>query len=222
MRLPFLLKLVLNKYFFQKLFAIVLLFIGIYFLESFLATFLIAFLFSYLFLDVAKSISGKMVQMSDHVTHRWFRKFLRTGSALPIVITLVYATFIIVTISLFYTLIPHLLEEGKSLIKDAPVIANQIQTNLNHLEDTLNMDLGIDRAIGNIFNPTSVESLVKGTFENIKNIGIFLIQFFIALMLSYIFLIDKGKITNYLESMKDGNFSFLYEEYSIIFGKITK
>lgn len=111
MRLPFLFKLIFNRYFFQKLFAIALLVVGIYFLESFLAIFLIAFLFSYLFLDVAKVISAKMVQLSDHMSHRIVRKFFRTSSALPVVITFVYVSFIVVVISLFYTLIPHLLEE---------------------------------------------------------------------------------------------------------------
>lgn len=111
MHIPFLFKLILNRYFFQKIFAITLLFIGIYFLESFLAIFLIAFLFSYLFLDVAKSISLKMIQLSDHMSHRLVRKFFRTGSSLPIVITVVYITFIAIVVSLFYTLIPHLLEE---------------------------------------------------------------------------------------------------------------
>lgn len=111
MRIPFLFKLILNRYFFQKLFALTLLFVGIYFLESFLAIFLIAFLFSYLFLDVAKVISLKLIQFSDHMSHRIVRKFFRTSAALPIVITLIYVTFVVVVISLFYTLIPHLLEE---------------------------------------------------------------------------------------------------------------
>lgn len=84
------------------------------------------------------------------------------------------------------------------------------------------MDLGINKALDNIFNPASVQEIVKGTFENIKNIGIFLTKFFIALILSYVFLIDRHKIADYLQSMKGGNFSFLYEEYRIIFGKITK
>lgn len=111
MRLPFLFKLILNRYFFQKLFAITFLLIGIYFLESFLAIFLIAFLFSYLFLDVAKVISRQMTQLSDHISYRFLRKLLRTGASLPMVITIVYVTFIVVIISLFYTLIPHMLEE---------------------------------------------------------------------------------------------------------------
>lgn len=84
------------------------------------------------------------------------------------------------------------------------------------------MDLGINKALDSIFNPASVQEIVKGTFENIKNIGIFLTKFFIALILSYVFLIDRGKIADYLEEIKGGNFSFLYEEYQIIFGKITK
>jgi len=222
MQRPFLFKLIFNRYFFQKLFAIALLVLAIYFLESFLAIFLIAFLFSYLFLDVAKYISFRMVQFSDHISDRWLRKFFRTGSSLPVVITLVYTAFIIVVISLFYTLIPHLLEEGKGLINDAPAIANQIQWFIAQLEKSVNMDLGINKTLDNIFNPASVQEIVKGTFENIKNIGIFLTKFVIALILSYIFLIDKGKIADYLETMKGWNFSFLYDEYSIIFGKITK
>ncbi len=64
------------------------------------------------------------------------------------------------------------------------------------------MDLGINKTLDNIFNPASVQEIVKGTFENIKNIGIFLTKFVIALILSYIFLIDKGKIADYLETMK--------------------
>lgn len=84
------------------------------------------------------------------------------------------------------------------------------------------MDLGINKALDNIFNPASIQEIMKGAFENIKNIGIFLTKFFIALILSYIFLIDRAKIGDYLETMKGGNFSFLYEEYQIIFGKITK
>ncbi|HBB27223.1 TPA: hypothetical protein DCZ36_01850 [Candidatus Gracilibacteria bacterium] len=222
MHIPFLFKLILNRYFFQKIFAITLLFIGIYFLESFLAIFLIAFLFSYLFLDVAKAISLKMIQLSDHMSHRLVRKFLRTGSSLPVVITVVYITFIAIVVSLFYTLIPHLLEEGKGLIQDAPVITNQLQGAIASLENSVNMDLGINKALSSIFNPVSVQEIVKGTFENIKNIGIFLTKFFIALILSYVFLIDRRKISDYLEAMKGGNFSFLYEEYRIIFGKITK
>lgn len=84
------------------------------------------------------------------------------------------------------------------------------------------MDLGINKALDTIFNPASVQEIIKGTFENIKNIGIFLTKFFIALILSYVFLIDRMKINKYLETMKGGNFSFLYEEYRVIFGKITK
>ena len=84
------------------------------------------------------------------------------------------------------------------------------------------MDLGINKTLNDIFNPSAVQEIVQGTLENIKNIGIFLIKFFIALILSYVFLIDRKKIGSYLETMKEGNFSFLYEEYRIIFGKITK
>ncbi|MDP2103905.1 MAG: AI-2E family transporter [Candidatus Gracilibacteria bacterium] len=222
MRLPFIFKLVFNRYFFQKLFAILLLALLIYLLESFLAIFLITFLFSYLFLDVSKTIHEKLGQLSTHLKHRFSKKFLRTFSSLPVIITIVYVSFIVIVVSLFYTLIPHLLEEGKGLIHDAPAIADQVQNAIANFEDTVNIDLGINKTLSSIFNPTSVENIVRGTFENIKNIGIFLTKFLIAMILSYVFLIDRTKITTYLESIKKGNFSFIYEEYSVIFGKIAQ
>lgn len=97
-----------------------------------------------------------------------------------------------------------------------------MQTAINNLESSVNIDLGINRAISSILNPGSVQEIVKGLFENIKNIGIFLTKFIIAMILSYVFLIDREKINSYLEDIKHGNFAFLYEEYKIIFGKVAK
>ncbi len=54
MRLPFLFKLIFNRYFFEKIVALAILAILVYALESFLLIILFAFLFAYLFLDLAK------------------------------------------------------------------------------------------------------------------------------------------------------------------------
>ena len=222
MHIPFLLKLIFNKYFFQKLSAILLLAVLVYLLESFLVIFLITFLFSFLFLDISKTIHAWLVGLIRDIDNRKVRAFLLSFFSLQMIVTIIYVTFITVVISLFYTLVPHLLEEGKGLIKDAPVITSQVQDAIKNLEKTINVDLGINKAINNILNPNSVQELVKGAFENIKNIGIFLTKFIIAMILSYVFLIDRSKISAYLEDIKQGNFAFLYEEYAIIFGKIAK
>lgn len=36
------------------------------------------------------------------------------------------------------------------------------------------------------------------------------------------FIIDRVKIAGYLETVKRGNFAFLYEEYAVILAKIGK
>lgn len=111
MRIPFLLKLIFNRYFFQKLFAIVLLAVLVYLLESFLVIFLITFLFSFLFLDFSKTIHVKLGEWARGIHNAKIREFLKRYVSLPVIITITYITFITVVVSLFYTLVPHLLEE---------------------------------------------------------------------------------------------------------------
>lgn len=111
MRIPFILKLVFNRYFFQKLFAILLLVAVLYLLESFLVIFLITFLFSFLFLDISKTIRVKLVAWFGHIRDKKTRELLTKIFSLQAIITITYLTFIVVVVSLFYTLIPHLVEE---------------------------------------------------------------------------------------------------------------
>jgi predicted PurR-regulated permease PerM len=45
-------------------------------------------------------------------------------------------------------------------------------------------------------------------------------KFFLGLILSYIFIIERKKIEVFLRRMRDGNFAFFYDEYAVIAGKI--
>ncbi len=47
-----------------------------------------------------------------------------------------------------------------------------------------------------------------------------LTKFLLALILSYIFIIERSKIGVFLEKIKDGNFSFFYDEWAIIAKKV--
>lgn len=53
MRLPFFLRLVFNRFFFQKTAALAILAVVVYALSDFLFVFLITFLFAFLFLDLS-------------------------------------------------------------------------------------------------------------------------------------------------------------------------
>lgn len=90
MRIPFLLKLIFNRYFFEKFVALTLLGILIYTVESFLFIFLVTFLFAYLFLDLAKWIELRLNQLINRMQASAFRALLIKMNRLPVVVTLVY------------------------------------------------------------------------------------------------------------------------------------
>jgi predicted PurR-regulated permease PerM len=64
-------------------------------------------------------------------------------------------------------------------------------------------------------------NLAEQTISLAKNIGVFLTKLFGALILSYIFIIDRKRITSFLAPLEKSNFAFLHREYSIIFRKIN-
>ncbi len=69
-------------------------------------------------------------------------------------------------------------------------------------------------------NQANLEAVGQTTIAYITNAGILLTKFFIALILSYIFIMERGKISVFLSQIKDGNFSFFYDEWAIIARKI--
>ena len=68
----------------------------------------------------------------------------------------------------------------------------------------------------------NIETTLMSVFQNIKNAGIFLFQILIALVLSYVYLIDRAKIGAYFNGIQEGNFAFIYDQFSNFAGKISK
>lgn len=66
----------------------------------------------------------------------------------------------------------------------------------------------------------NLESIGQKAIGYITNAGIILTKFLIALILSYLFIIDRKKIEKFLGQIKKGNFSFLYDEWSVIAQKM--
>ncbi|HRI36146.1 MAG TPA: AI-2E family transporter [bacterium] len=99
---------------------------------------------------------------------------------------------------------------------------DQIRTELVRIESYSHVDLGIREAINDFFDRENIQSFVKTGIEKLQNIGIFLVQIFIGLVLSYVFVMERTKIAEYLSSIRSSHFAFLYSEYSIIFSKIER
>lgn len=113
MRIPFIFKLIINRYFFEKIAALILLGLLLYALGSFLLIFLFTFLFAYLFLDLAKWLMVKVYQFVEQIQSERIKEALLWCNRPTIVITIIYIVFIIMITAMFYSLIPQLIEETK-------------------------------------------------------------------------------------------------------------
>lgn len=74
--------------------------------------------------------------------------------------------------------------------------------------------------VSQVLSSQNLENIGQKAFEHIKNAGIFFTKFLIALILSYIFIIDRIRVEKFLSQIRNGNFRFLYEEWSIIAKKM--
>lgn len=137
-----------------------------------------------------------------------------------IVVTILYVLFITVIVFLFINIIPQIILEVWQFIAGAPRIAGQLQNFVDWLQQRLSIDLGLDKIVGDIVNADNLELIGQTTLGYLKNTGIILTKFFIWLILSYIFVMERKPIIGFLSQIKDGNFSFFYEEYAVIARKI--
>ena len=222
MRLPFFLRLVFNKYFFQKMAAFALLGLFAYALSDFLFVFLITFLFAFLFLDLSTWVSKRIAAFAKTLRPGKFRSAVNKANRLAVIVTVIYLAFIAAVVFLFSNLVPQVLQESKGIVSEVPGIVSHVEKSISGIETAMKVDLGLKSAISSYFDKASMEKTAKDVFENVKNASAVLMKILMALILSYVFIIDRNKITGYLETVKRGNFAFLYEEYSVIFAKIGK
>ena len=140
MRLPFFLRLVFNRFFFQKMAALALLSFFVYALSDFLLIFLITFLFAFLFLDLSNWLRDKI-----HAISRTFsppvRHFIQKINKLPVVVTTVYVVFIAGVVFIFSNLVPQVLEESKGIVSEIPGIVEDVERNIAWFESSMQVDL---------------------------------------------------------------------------------
>ena len=222
MKLPFLARLVFNRYFFEKAFALATLVLLLWILQDFLFVFLVTFLFAFLFLDLAEYGKKKIIQFREIVKHDWVRMVLGWIGKEHVLISLIYTGFIVAIVVVISGFIPKIIEESKGLLKDIPNMASHVQWIIGDIQRTVPFDLGMDDIAGKLLSRGALETTVTNIIDNLRLTGIFLGKIAIGLVLSFVFLIDRHKIFKYLESVKGGNFSFLYDEYAIFFSKIGR
>lgn len=223
MKLPSIIKLVFNKFFFQKIFALILLVLIAYLLKWFVFLFLTTFLFAYLFLNFWEFLSEKInhflvAKIENKPIKTFFTHFFSTNS----IVLFLYLFFIWILVFAISDLLPKVVQELTDLPQKFPFLSNQTQVKeiLGKLEEVMNFKQNISWTLQTFLTESNYDILLK-FLGNLKTAWAFLIELLIALILSYVFIVDRKKIKLYLEEIKKWNFAFLYNEYEIYFTKIS-
>ncbi|EKD66403.1 MAG: hypothetical protein ACD_49C00044G0005 [uncultured bacterium (gcode 4)] len=220
MKIPYIIKLVFNRFFVQKIFAIWLLIFIWYYLKGFFAVFLITFLFAYLFLNLWEFLNSFLIKYIEKIHTRRVRNFLKAVFWINAIVLSLYILFIWLIIFAISDLLPKIIQELTDLPRSMPFLATQVKEVLQKLQELMSFKQNIQWTITDLLKESNYE-IIMNFLWNLKSVWLVLIEFVISLILSYVFIIDRIKIKAYLEDIKKWNFAFLYREYEIIFSKIA-
>jgi predicted PurR-regulated permease PerM len=81
-------------------------------------------------------------------------------------------------------------------------MARSAQELVSRFETSLDMRLGLDRIVVDIMNTGNIEAFGQAIISHIKNAGLILIKFFLALILSYLFILERKQITTFLKKIQ--------------------
>jgi predicted PurR-regulated permease PerM len=223
-RLETLISFIFTKKFYHKAIAYWLLILFLYLFKDFALLFFLTFIFAYLFFSWAEFLKEKIDLWLDRFCKKHKNlTFLKGVISINFVIIFEYIVFLIIFITIISSAIPKLQSELTWLSQTIPALWDQIDNIKIMLWDINKNYSEIDSTIQNAFNSESINYEVIFTiFDKLKSAWSIIFKFIFALILSFVFLLDRHKLQNYLKWIKKSNFSFLYKEYKIIFDKIIR
>ena len=221
-RLSTLISFFFTKSFYHKAAAYILLIGFLFLFKSFALIFFLTFIFGFLFYSSAKFIKEKVDWFACAKLNKIkYKTFFKKYFSLNIVIIIEYIIFLIIFIWIISNAIPKLQTELTWLSQTIPFLWEQLDNVKNILWDINNNYTEIGTTFKEAYS-SSDYNIIINVFNNIKSAGAILLQFVFALILSFVFLLDRKKLKNYLSRVKKSNFSFLHYEYKIIFDKIIR
>ncbi len=208
-----------NKKIIKKLIAYLILILVIYLLQDFLGLFLLSFIFWYLAVSLAtflKSKSDLFVWKYCNPTQKR-TKILKNFLWMKFFIIIEYILFIAIIFLLTTKLIPNIIVELGNLSSQIPELKDykdEISKNFSNYEQ---ISASFSEMLKNndLFSEKNLE-ILQDILWKIKDAWWIIIKIFLALILSFAFIIDLEKLKVYFSSMKKTSFSFFYEEYSLI------
>jgi len=223
-KLSTLISFIFTKTFYHKAIAYWILILFLVFFQEFALIFFLTFIFAFLFYSSAKFIKEKMdfyicKKMKSSKTKDFFKKYF----SLNFLIILQYIIFFVILIWIISNAIPKVQTELTGLSKTIPILWEQIDNIKWVLWDINNNYSQIDSTFKDAFSSEKINyEVIFSIFEKLKSAWSIILKFIFSLILSLIFLLDRKKLKKYLWWIKKSNFSFLHDEYKIIFDKIIR
>lgn len=200
----------------KKIIAYFILAMLLYFMQGFAMMFLITFLFAYLTFYTWKYFSTK-IKDKYQIKNKIIKKLLWINAIVSYIFI-----FIIIWFWFFLShLVPVLITEINNLAKHVPMIEEYIKwfmQSLHTLKDTKEV---ISSDISKVINEKNMWILMSSV-EHIRNVWWGIFKILVAFILSYFFVIDRKRLSKYLEWIKNSSLKFLYEEYNFLFKNIAR
>ena len=210
----------INKKFFKKVVAYSILISFFYFFKSFLSTFFLIFIFSYLFYSLWSFFKNKFDSLVDRFFTATKRgKIIKKIIGLNIIIIILYLLFMWIIVFIVSSLLPQLIKELSELSTTMPYITDYINDITYKLNEIKKLNSELWWTIKQIYESKDYE-VILDILSRLKTAWMYLLEFMLSLILSFVFIIDRKKLSKYLLWIKKSSFSFLHKEYSIIFEKI--
>jgi predicted PurR-regulated permease PerM len=219
-----LINLFFTKKFISKFIAYWLLLLFFYLFKDFLGIFLLTFVFSYLFLTSSEFLKSKLDNfLLFNIKDQKRLKILKRFLGLNFIITFLYLIFIWIIVFILSNIIPQLTWELQSVEK---IVwwANSIKIHLDTFTLNLNAQYNINLSehLQNFYDTVDVGNIVNSITSYLRWAWKWFIYIIFSLVLSYIFILDRKRLQQYLFWIKNSTYWFLYKEYRIIFDKILK
>lgn len=216
------LKIMLNKVFWKKFFAYAVLAVILYTLRDFHLLFLAIFIIAYLFSSLAQYIHILIWKGLDR-----FAKKEKTKTVVlkifnkNLLITLIYIIFSLVIILGIYNILPRIIQDLIELSSTFPATPVWVKDIIGSLTEFSKLNNIIMDNMDTIMEEKNI-SIIYNIIDRVRGVGVFLLKAFLAVILSYLFIMDRRKLRKYLETVKLGSFHFFYVEYEFILKKIAK
>lgn len=219
-----LINLFFTKKFVSKFIAYWLLLLFFYLFRDFIGVFFLTFIFSYLFLTSSEFLKSKLDNfLLFNIKDQKRLKILKKFFGLNFIITFLYLIFIWIIVFILSNIIPQLTWELQSVEK---IVwwANSIKIHLDTF--TLNLytqyNINLSEHLQNFYDTVDVGNIVNSITSYLRWAWKWFIYIIFSLVLSYIFILDRKRLQQYLFWIKNSTYWFLYKEYRIIFDKILK